>query len=166
MQYFASHYYLPLVYSEHKNSYINYIIQEESEKNFVKKLIDYVSENEITYKWMFSKMQDRVDKIFIPYLNKNINKESPFFPDFIFWLQKDNKYKILFVDPKGTAHADYQFKIDGFEKIFMENGKPKKFHYDQFEVTFDLKLVGKKASVAKEYQSYWITLEDLRSIFS
>ncbi|WP_456479508.1 hypothetical protein, partial [Nautilia sp.] len=71
---------------------------------------------------------------------------------------KDKKYKIVFVDPKGTSNADYQNKIDEFEKLFLDKkGNAKIFYYKNFEITFDLKLIANDInSVSEKYEKYWL----------
>ncbi len=53
----------------------------------------------------------------------------------------EKKYKIVFVDPKGTAYADYQNKVDEFERIFTLDGQPRPYSHKDFEITFDLRLI-------------------------
>ena len=67
---------------------------------------------------MFSKLDQTLDEVHIPYYNPKENNMAKFKPDFIFWMQKGNEYVILFVDPKGTEHADGYRKIDGYSRIF------------------------------------------------
>src|SRR5690606_16041341 len=102
--------------------------------------------------------------IYIPYYNKEANKYSRFYPDFIFWINRGDDYKIVFVDPKGTSHTDYLNKVDEFERIFTDDGVPKEYSYKNFRITFDLKLIADdKSSVAgKKYEDYWLDNEDFR----
>jgi type III restriction enzyme len=154
----AEHYYLPLIYSEkEKVEYIKHIIDVKSEVDFIKKLEKKIKKDNLNTRWMFSKIDQTLDKFNIPYYDSTENKFAKFFPDFIFWIKKDNQYKIVFVDPKGTSHSKYQNKIDGFEKLFMENDKLKIFDYKHFKVTFELKMVTDDLNkVAEKYKEYWI----------
>jgi len=34
---------------------------------------------------LFSKLDESLDEVYIPYYNPNMNKISRFYPDFIFW---------------------------------------------------------------------------------
>ncbi len=162
----SEHYYLPLIYSENeKQEYIKHIIDVPSEVKFIKNLEKFIkendSENEVENKWMFSKIDEGLDTFHIPYFYKKDNIYRKFFPDFIFWVKAGNDYKIVFVDPKGTSNADYQNKIDEFEKLFLENGKQKIFEYKNFKVSFDLKMIAKDVNaVGDKYEKYWLGDED------
>lgn len=154
----TQHYYLPLIYSEkEKVEYIKNIIKVDSEVRFIKNLNKYIKNHEIHYKWMFSKINENKDALYIPYFSRTKNKYSKFYPDFIFWIKKDNDYRIVFVDPKGTSHADYINKLEEFERIFFEDGKPIVYRYKESNVTFDLKLIGKDINkVPIKYQKFWV----------
>jgi len=153
----TEHYYLPLIYSEkEKIDYIKHITKIESEVKFIKNLEEHIKKNKLSCKWMFSKIDESIDKFSIPYFSKE-NFYRKFFPDFIFWIKKDENYKIIFVDPKGTSNADYQKKVDGFEKLFLEKEEKKVFKYKNFKIKFDLKLVANDVnSVSDKYRKYWI----------
>lgn len=158
----AEHYYLPLIYSDkEKVEYIKHIIEVESEVKFIKSLEKHIKENKPDCNWMFSKIDQNLDTFHIPYFYKKENIYRKFFPDFIFWIKKDENYKIVFVDPKGTSNADYQNKVDEFEKLFLENGQAKIFTYKNFKITFDLKLVASDVnSVSDKYEKYWLGNND------
>lgn len=115
--------------------------------------------------WMFSKLQENTDSIYIPYYCYKDNSYHKFYPDFIFWIKKGNKYKIVFVDPKGTQNTDYLNKVDEYERIFTDNGNPKNYKYADYEIIFDLKLVGEdRNKVPAKYRSYWLTQGDFNFI--
>ena len=78
---------------------------------------------------MFSKIDETVDKVHIPYYDAATNEYTRFLPDFIFWMCKDDEYQIVFVDPKGTAHSSAYLKIDGYIKLFEKDNKLKEFKY-------------------------------------
>jgi len=79
---------------------------------------------------MFSKLDQTLDDVFIPFYNHKNNRMDNYHPDFIFWLQKGNNYLILFVDPHGTAYSDINKKIDYYSKIFeIEDTKKAKNFY-------------------------------------
>lgn len=112
---------------------------------------------------MFSKIDESFDsKMGIPYFDEEANDYRNFYPDFIFWIKKENNdYKIVFIDPKGTKNSTYQNKVDGFEELFLENGKQKVFKYKDFNITFDLKLVAEDInSVGGKYKKYWLSDND------
>ncbi|MEM3431661.1 MAG: DEAD/DEAH box helicase family protein, partial [Candidatus Micrarchaeia archaeon] len=131
-----NHYYLPVIISrDAKVDFINHIITHDSEKKFLGDLEEYTKKNKINVDyWFFSKIDENLDKIYIPYYNKKDNRPAKFFPDFIFWLRRDDVYYIIFVDPKGIEYTDYEYKVDGYSKIFEENGKPKEFNYNGLKV--------------------------------
>ncbi|MGB9595443.1 MAG: hypothetical protein ACPL7B_04100 [Candidatus Poribacteria bacterium] len=107
---------------------------------------------------MFSKLDQSLDEVFIPYYNPKENSIANFKPDFIFWMQKGDRYLMLFVDPKGTEHTDVYRKIDGYSRIFEDgNGKSKDFIYDGFIVNTRLLLKPRRsiAEVLENYRRYW-----------
>ena len=161
----SKHYYLPLVLSNSsKLDYIKHIIDVESEIGFVNNLIDFINKKDsFENDWMFSKIDQTIDdrSISMPYFSTKDNKFHDFYPDFIFWQKKGNDYHITFVDPKGTEHTAYQSKVDAFEEMFIENGKPKTFKYKSFNVQFSLKLFNEDgASIRGKYKDYWFGLDD------
>jgi restriction endonuclease len=95
---------------------------------------------------MFSKLDQTLDEIYIPYYNPKENMISKFKPDFIFWLKKGKQYKILFVDPKGTEHSDGYRKIDGYRRIFENKIKNElnKYSVDDLSVQVQLLLKPKQ----------------------
>jgi hypothetical protein len=161
IKHIANHYYLPLIISEdEKIDYIKHIINTKSEVKFVNELADYLNRPNNKFKdfdwWMFSKIDESLDDIYIPYYDPNVNKISKFYPDFIFWLKKDDNYFIVFVDPKGTEHTSAYRKIDGYKEIFEMNGEENVFSYNGLKVK--IKLLLKPEDISKalpEYQKYW-----------
>ena len=77
-----NHYYLPVIISKDaKVDFINHIITFDSEKKFLKDLENYTKNNNINVDyWFFSKIDENLDKIYIPYYNKKYNKFAKFFP--------------------------------------------------------------------------------------
>ncbi|MBO8130788.1 MAG: DEAD/DEAH box helicase family protein [Candidatus Marinimicrobia bacterium] len=161
IKYVANHYYLPLILSdEEKIDYIKHIIKTQSEVNFVNDLEQYLNENRSKFNdfdwWLFSKLDESLDEVYIPYYNPETNRISKFKPDFIFWFKKGDNYFIVFVDPKGTEHTGAYRKIDGYKVLFEENGKEKVFNYNGFKVRIKLLLRPKDISKAlDEYKQYW-----------
>jgi len=122
IKYIANHYYMPVVLTEaERASFIQHIIKHKSEYDFINELDRYLQEPDNKFKqfdwWFFSKIDETLDEVYIPYYNPKTNRIDKFKPDFVFWLKKDNEYTILFVDPKGTEHTDAYRKIDGFERM-------------------------------------------------
>lgn len=157
-----NHYYNPVI-SGKDLEWIKNIISEESEIVFLKELEKICNDIDIKYDWwMFSKLNQYHDKnIFIPYTENG--EEKPFHPDFIFWLQKENKQTILFIDPKGNKHTAYEHKIDGYEDVFLN----KSFNESETEINVKLALMRvSNDSVGKKYEHYWYSKDDLLSIFN
>ncbi|HRS01833.1 MAG TPA: DEAD/DEAH box helicase family protein [Bacteroidota bacterium] len=179
IQYLKNHYYIPTIIAENqKEDYLRHIIKVESERDFINDLVDYLNkENSYFSKfdwWMFSKIDETLDEVYIPYVNSEMAINSKFFPDFIFWLQKGNDYTILFIDPKGTEHKSAYTKIDGYTSIFLnkETEKYKVFHHDELNIT--VKLIYRNSSfsfeIPEKYQNFWFNefdkLEDKLAYFS
>jgi len=163
IKYLANHYYIPVIVSEAERiDYINHIINVNSEVKFIEQLEEYLAKPDNIFKkfdwWMFSKLDQTLDEVFIPYYNPKENNISNFKPDFIFWAQQGKRYLILFVDPKGTEHTDGYRKIDGYSKIFENELKQSKdFSYNDFTINVKLLMKPKAgiASVLKNYERYW-----------
>jgi superfamily II DNA or RNA helicase len=160
IKHIAQHYYLPVVLSKDgKADYIRHIIKTESEVKFIKDLEAYLSQPNNEFQqfgwWFFSKLDESLDEVYIPYYDPKTNRMARFKPDFIFWLCKDSRYWIVFVDPKGTEHVDYQRKIDGYREVFCENGKPRVFHHCGKDVTVHLFIAVQDVSrVPEEYHAF------------
>lgn len=162
----SNHFYTPVMLShDDKESHIKNIITEESEVAFIKSLNN-------NYKltpnnWMFSYLNENTDEIYIPYFSPEENKYKKFYPDFLFWMERGDYYDLIFVDPKGTRHSDYQFKIDGYRELFTKKNTVKTFDYENKKVRVFLKLVTDNINtVSKEYQPYWISKDDFSFIYS
>jgi hypothetical protein len=105
---------------------------------------------------MFCKLDEQLDEIFIPYYNREHNRIEKFKPDFIFWLKKANEYFIVFVDPKGTRHTDYEFKVDGYKSIFEEKNKKKQYLNNKLSIQVHLFLFTDDINKLPEgYKKYW-----------
>lgn len=158
IKHIVNHYYLPVILSrKEKINYINHIINVESEERFIRELEKQLNENNFLKDfdwWMFSKLDEHLDEVYIPYYNRNHNRIEKFKPDFIFWLKKGDRYFIIFVDPKGTKHTDYEYKVDGYRLIF-ENGEDKKtFTKNGLKIQVHLKLYTED-EVSEGYKAYW-----------
>ena len=158
-----NHLYKPIIMTiSNQTKDFKHIINVDSEKKFIENLNDYINSDDYnkSLKWFFSKIDQTVDHIFLWYFNPKSNKYDKFYPDFIFWIKKDNNYDIYFVDPKGLQNVDYQFKIQGFCDLFEENNKSKKYNYvstnENYEVRFHLLLVGDTTSVPDIFKKYCI----------
>jgi len=160
IKHIAQHYYLPVVLSKDgKADYIRHIIKTPSEVKFIKDLENYLAQPNNRFqqfeRWFFSKLDESLDEVYIPYYDPKTNRMARFKPDFIFWLCKDSRYWIVFVDPKGTEHVDYQRKIDGYREVFCENGKLRAFHHCGKDVTVHLFIAVQDVSrVPEEYRAF------------
>jgi type III restriction enzyme len=156
------HYYLPLLVSEDARlEYLRSVINVESEVRFLKKLEDLLAQPgnifEVLDWWLFSRIDETRDHINIPYYYPVENRMASFRPDFIFWLQKGEDYRIVFVDPKGTSRTEYQYKVDGFRDLFEKDGQPIVFEHEGLRVTVRLFLfTNDRAWSADYYRRYWL----------
>jgi len=164
IKFLANHYYLPVIVSEtEKIDYLNHIINVDSEVKFIEQLEEYLVNPDNIFSrfdwWMFSKLDQTLDEVLIPYYNPKENNIANFKPDFIFWAQKGRRYLILFVDPKGTEHADGYRKIDGYSRIFEigEQKESRNFSYNGFTINTKLLLKPRRgiAEVLENYKRYW-----------
>lgn len=127
---------------------------------FIKHLENYLKKEDNKFnkfeKWCFSKLDESLDEIYIPYYNLQVNGISKFRPDFIFWLKKGNDYFIVFVDPKGIEHTAYENKVDGYKYIFEDNNGKKEFSKDNLKVKVYLFLFTEDVNRLPEgYKQYW-----------
>jgi len=161
LKYITNHYYFPVIISEdEKVKHIKHIIKTPSEVKFIQDLDAYIKTPDNQFLdfdwWLFSKIDESLDDVYIPYYNPKTNRISAFYPDFVFWLQKKNEYTILFVDPKGTEHTDVDRKIDGYKNVFEENGTIKEFCHNGLKIRVKLLLRADDiARVPMQYRDYW-----------
>jgi hypothetical protein len=184
IKHIAQHYYLPVVLSEDgKADYIRHIIKTPSEAKFINDLENYLAQPNNQFQkfdwWFFSKLDESLDEVYIPYYDPLTNRMARFKPDFIFWFSNGDRYWVVFVDPKGTEHTASLRKIDGYRSIFLESeNKPRYLEYsadsqtesqeangcsDNGEenrrtkkVTVHLFFYGEKSKAPGGYQDYWI----------
>lgn len=164
---FASHYYVPSIISmAEKVSFIKHIVKVESERIFLERLSDYLGKsNKFTEfdDWAFSKLDESLDNVVIPYVDKLKNTNRNFNPDFIFWLKRSNDYSIVLVDPKGIQNTGgFAYKMDGYIELFTEENKPKKFEFGKFKVRVFAFLFTKDRNIvgAGIYPQFWIDKMD------
>ncbi len=140
------------------------MVKVESEIDFLKELqetetIKTLQENYDF--WAFSKIDEHLDNLFIPYFNNAA--ERKFFPDFIFWLEKGGTQIICFIDPKGIKIADYQHKADAYklfkDKVFSSKDDP------NLKIKVVLKFYGDKDDVGDLYRDFWIKKGELKDFF-
>ncbi len=157
------HYYTPLIKAKDCD-WLKHVVKVKSEIDFLQELQDQETTKTLQENydfWAFSKIDEHLDNLFIPYIN-NV-AERRFFPDFIFWLQKGDTQIICFIDPKGIAYADYEHKADAYklfkDKIFNSKNDP------HFKIKVVLKFYGNKDKVADGYRDYWIQKGKLNDFF-
>jgi len=137
------------------------VIRHPSEVEFLNKLEQYLEQPDNAFAsldwWAFSKIDETLDEVYIPYYDPRSNRIRRFLPDFIFWLQKGNEYAIVFVDPKGMQQTDYQHKVDGFREIFLDDaGRSRTFDYRNMTVRVHLLLYTRDKNRAPEaYRECW-----------
>lgn len=161
----AAHYYLPMVTASEpaRADFIKHIIKVESEVTFLNALDEWLQGEGNTPQWdawMFSKLDESLDKVHIPYFDGKVNEYRRFLPDFVFWMCKDDQYQIVFVDPKGVAHASSYHKIDGYEALFEEQGQCREFS-TRFPLAKNVKVKlllfnpDPDQSPSRKYARYW-----------
>jgi len=161
IKHITNHYYIPLILSnDEKIDYIKHIIKTSSEIRFINDLEGYLKGNnrfsEFDW-WLFSKLDESLDEVYIPYYNPKTNGISQFKPDFVFWLQRGDDYFIAFVDPKGIEYTDYEHKIDGYRGIFEEDGNGKKIlsHEGLKARVFTFLYTDDVNELSEGYREYW-----------
>jgi len=162
IRHLARHYYLPVLLSENERiGWIQHVIRHPSEVKFLNYLEEYMKQPGNAFDklnwWAFSKIDETLDNVYIPYYDPQSNRIRRFFPDFIFWLQKEDRYAIVFVDPKGMQQADYQHKVDGFRQLFRgESDLSRNFKYENFSVHVHLLMYTEDENRAPDgYRAHW-----------
>ncbi|WP_305864582.1 DEAD/DEAH box helicase family protein [Helicobacter pylori] len=156
------HYYTPLIKAKNCD-WLKHVVKVKSESDFLEELLKITETLQENYDfWAFSKIDEHLDNLFIPYID-NGAIERKFFPDFIFWLQKGGTQIICFIDPKGSKHTDYEHKADAYQlfkdKIFNPKDDP------HFKIKVVLKFYGNKDDVGERYRDDWIKEGELKDFF-
>ncbi|MGN8362104.1 DEAD/DEAH box helicase family protein [Helicobacter pylori] len=158
------HYYTPLIKAKNCD-WLKHVVKVKSEIDFLKELqetetIKTLQENYDF--WAFSKIDEHLDNLFIPYIDNGAT-ERKFFPDFIFWLEKGGTQIICFIDPKGSKHTDYEHKADVYQlfkdKVFSSKDDP------NLKIKVVLKFYGDKDDVGERYRDDWIKEGELKDFF-
>ncbi|WQU09178.1 DEAD/DEAH box helicase family protein [Helicobacter pylori] len=155
------HYYTPLIKAKNCD-WLKHVVKVKSESDFLEELLKITETLQENYDfWAFSKIDEHLDNLFIPYIDNAA--ERRFFPDFIFWLEKGGMQIICFIDPKGSKHTDYEHKADAYQlfkdKVFNPKNDP------NFKIKVVLKFYGDKDEVADGYRDYWIKEGELKDFF-
>ncbi len=159
------HYYTPLIKAKNCD-WLKHVVKIESEIDFLKELqeTEIMKTLQENYDfWAFSKIDEHLDNLFIPYIGENAT-ERKFFPDFIFWLQKGDTQIICFIDPKGTEHTSSLHKADPYKKLFKDKIFRSK-NDPNFKIKVVLKFYGNKDRVPELYRDYWIKKGKLNDFF-
>lgn len=156
------HYYTPLIKAKNCD-WLKHVVKVKSESDFLEELLKITETLQENYDfWAFSKIDEHLDNLFIPYIDNGAT-ERKFFPDFIFWLQKGNTQIICFIDPKGTKIAEYQNKADAYQlfkdKVFNPKDNP------NLKIKVVLKFYGDKDDVGERYRDDWIKEGELKDFF-
>ncbi len=156
------HYYTPLIKAKNCD-WLKHVVKVKSESDFLEELLKITETLQENYDfWAFSKIDEHLDNLFIPYIDNGAT-ERKFFPDFIFWLQKGSTQIICFIDPKGSKHTDYEHKADAYklfkDKVFSSKDDP------NFKIRVVLKFYGDKDDVGDGYRDYWIEKGKLEYFF-
>ncbi|NHB34013.1 DEAD/DEAH box helicase family protein [Helicobacter pylori] len=156
------HYYTPLIKAKNCD-WLKHVVKVKSESDFLEELLKITETLQENYDfWAFSKIDEHLDNLFIPYID-NGAAERKFFPDFIFWLEKGGTQIICFIDPKGSKHTDYEHKADAYklfkDKIFNPKNDP------NLKIKVVLKFYGNKDDVGERYRDDWIKEGELKDFF-
>lgn len=156
------HYYTPLIKAKNCD-WLKHVVKVKSESDFLEELLKITETLQENYDfWAFSKIDEHLDNLFIPYIGEHAT-ERRFFPDFIFWLEKGGTQIICFIDPKGSKYTDYEYKADAYQlfkdKIFNPKNDP------NLKIKVVLKFYGDKDEVADGYRDYWIKKGKLEDFF-
>jgi superfamily II DNA or RNA helicase len=161
-KFLKEHYYRPILIADVGfEQFIKHVISEPSEREFLSELVEQKSTLDKYDWWYFSKLDETLDKVNIPYYDTKEQKYREFFPDFIFWLKKDGKYYIKFIDPKGNVIGirNAKDKAKGYENYFKDTF----LKYDDIEVNVDLFFYNHSAGF-EELSEYYT--KDFTRIFN
>jgi len=170
IEYIAQHYYVPTILSESERvDYIRHIIKVPSEVRFVNHLNQYARQQNSLFRqfdwWLFSKLDEHLDQVALPYYDPEVNRIRDFKPDFIFWLQKGADYYIVFIDPKSTKHTDYQHKIDGYRYLFEDQDGVKPIEHDGLTVrVFTFLRTDDRNALSQGYIRFWF--DDMHTLLT
>ncbi len=156
------HYYTPLIKAKNCD-WLKHVVKVKSESDFLEELLKITETLQENYDfWAFSKIDEHLDNLFIPYIDNGAT-ERKFFPDFIFWLEKGGTQIICFIDPKGSKHTDYEHKADAYklfkDKVFNTKNDP------NLKIKVVLKFYGNKDGVGERYRDDWIKEGELKDFF-
>ncbi len=156
------HYYTPLIKAKNCD-WLKHVVKVKNESDFLEELLNITETLQENYDfWAFSKIDEHLDNLFIPYIDNAT--ERHFFPDFIFWLEKSGTQIICFIDPKGTEHTSGLRKADPYENLFKDKVFSSK-NDPHFKIKVVLKFYGNKDRVPERYRDDWIKKGKLEYFF-
>lgn len=156
------HYYTPLIKAKNCD-WLKHVVKVKSESDFLEELLKITKTLQENYDfWAFSKIDEHLDNLFIPYIDNAA--ERRFFPDFIFWLEKGGTQIICFIDPKGTEHTSSLRKADVYKDLFKDKVFSSK-NDPNLKIKVVLKFYGNKDGVGERYRDLWIEKGKLEYFF-
>ncbi|MBI2013582.1 MAG: DEAD/DEAH box helicase family protein [Candidatus Colwellbacteria bacterium] len=160
------HYYTPILFKQDTERF-QHIIKKQSEIDFLHALKEYLTQDNNLLKnfdwWYFSKIDETIDRVGIPYFNSERSQYDNFYPDFIFWLKKGNKYYLKFIDPHGVEYTTNSAdKIDGFIDFMDDLDKIGNKKLEKVDLYYFNEQQPSR-EIKEEYRRYWTN--DFTKIF-
>jgi len=104
--YYKNHLYQPLLINRNKDITLIPSGLNEGEEKFVDDLTKYLDQNPINDREIYLLRNSTKSK------GIGFYAEHSFYPDFIMWIKTKNEQKILFIDPKGLTHIEFDEEKD------------------------------------------------------
>jgi len=104
--YYEKHLYQPLLINENKDITLIPSGLNEGEAKFVDHLVEFLNKNPINDKKIYLLRNSTKSK------GIGFYAEHSFYPDFIMWIKDKDRQKILFIDPKGLTHIEFDQEKD------------------------------------------------------
>jgi len=104
--YYQNHLYQPLLINENKDITLLPSGLNEGEAKFVDDLTTYLNKNPVNEREIYLLRNSTKSK------GIGFYAEHSFYPDFIMWIKNKDKQKILFIDPKGLTHIEFDQEKD------------------------------------------------------
>jgi hypothetical protein len=104
--YYEKHLYQPLLINENKDITLIPSGLNEGEAKFVDHLVEFLNKNPINDKEIYLLRNSTKSK------GIGFYAEHSFYPDFIMWIKDKDRQKILFIDPKGLTHMEFDQEKD------------------------------------------------------
>jgi len=104
--YYENHLYQPLLINQNKDITLIPSGLNEGEAKFVDDLTKYLNQNPINGREIYLLRNSTKSK------GIGFYAEHSFYPDFIMWIKNQDEQKILFIDPKGLTHIEFDQEKD------------------------------------------------------